>query len=195
MKQIFNNLGIFVLVTLAFSGLSGCGGSGANTDSPPAANRSAEYPPLASGLAQADFELLDGTKFKISDHKGKVLLLNIWGTWCGPCRAEMPHLVELKDKYASQGFEIIGINVGNGSGQPEPLELIQPFVEKMGLNYAVTKSSQTAMMEFYKITKQDAVPQTFLVDRAGHMRGRFIGANRKELESMKEHVAKVLAEG
>jgi thiol-disulfide isomerase/thioredoxin len=208
MKRIFDNLALFVVMTLAFSALTGCGGgsgnvevgttnsnANANTNTLATGSRSSEYPPLASGLAQADLELLDGTKFKISDHKGKVLLLNLWGTWCGPCRAEMPSLVKLKEQYGSQGFEILGLNVGDGQGSPESNELIEPFVEKMGLNYLIARIPNPAMREFYKITKQDVVPQTLLVDREGHLRGVFIGGGGKVIESMKQTVEKTLAEG
>src|SRR5688500_8106608 len=60
------------------------------------------FPPIRAGLAAAEFELLDGAKIKLADKKGKVLLVNIWGIWCGPCRAEMPHLVEIQDKYRGE---------------------------------------------------------------------------------------------
>ncbi len=203
MRRILENLALFAILTVAFSGLTGCSGSGdanvTSTDpqqnSQPSSSRSSEYPPLASSLAQLDLELLDGTNFKIADHKGKVLLLNIWGTWCGPCRAEMPHLIELKENYGDKGFEVIGINIGDGDGQPEPIELIEPFVERMKLNYVVTQSSYQSMMEFYKITKQNAVPQSFIIDREGHLRGVFIGGGPKVIDSMKQNVSKTMAEG
>src|SRR4051794_22860826 len=108
-KSIFKHLLVFVGLVLAISSFNGCGGSGVNNTNANANNTNAniantngnsngyssdvarvEYPPLASGLADAEFELLDGSKLTVAGEKGKVVLLNIWGIWCGPCRAEMP---------------------------------------------------------------------------------------------------------
>lgn len=204
MKRILNTLALFALLTLIFSSLAGCGGDSEAISSSPApapadgektsGSRSSEYPPLASALADADFEMLDGTKFKISDRKGKVLLLNLWGTWCGPCRAEMPHLVEMQGEHGPKGFEVIGLNIGDGEGTPEPNELIEPFVKKMGLNYTIARSSNESTLKFYKVSKQQVVPQSLLVDREGHLRAIFIGGSQKVFQSMKQTVAKTMAE-
>ncbi len=185
--------------------LTACTGTGANvantntTKSSSNSNetknsKSSEYPPLASGLAEADFELLDGSKFKVSEKKGKVLLLNIWGTWCGPCREEMPHLVEMQNKYAAQGLEIIGLNIGDGSGTPESVEQIKAFVEKMKLNYTIARSPNSSTVQFYQISKQQVVPQTLLVDREGHLRGVFVGGGQRVIDSMKNTLDKTMAE-
>jgi thiol-disulfide isomerase/thioredoxin len=203
MKKILENLALLAVLTVIFSGLTGCGSSDDTTSAPPAAgsssdqgtgSRSSEYPPLASALTNADFELLDGTKFKISDHKGKVLLLNLWGTWCGPCRAEMPHLVEMQDKHGANGFQVIGLNIGDGNGVPEPNEVIEPFVERMKLNYTIARSPNESTLKFYKVTKQQVVPQSLLVDREGHLRGIFIGGGQRVFDSMHQTVDKTMAE-
>ena len=207
MKRSITALGLFVALTLAFSSLSGCGGNetatGNNAAKAPAnsnaktgdtASKSSAFPPLAAGLAEADLELLDGTKFKISSKKGKVLLLNIWGTWCGPCRAEMPTLVELQNQYGPQGFEVIGLNIGDGGGTPETVPQITKFVEQMKLNYTIARSPNAVTNEFYKITKQQVVPQTMLIDREGHLRGVFVGGGERIYQSMKETIARTMAE-
>ncbi|MEQ1605644.1 MAG: TlpA disulfide reductase family protein [Pyrinomonadaceae bacterium] len=204
MKEIVRNIALFVSFCLVFSMLTSCTGTGANVTNTntgkPAPNagtkesKSGEYPPLASGLAEADFELLDGSKFKISEKKGKVLLLNIWGTWCGPCREEMPHLVEMQNKYAAQGLEVIGLNIGDGSGTPESVEQIKAFVEKMKLNYTIARSPNSSTIQFYQISKQQVVPQTLLVDREGHLRGVFVGGGQRVVDSMKNTLDKTMAE-
>ena len=157
-------------------------------------NKSSLYPPLASGLAEAELLLMDGQKFKLSDKKGTVLLVNIWGTWCGPCRAEMPYLVQMQNEHGPKGFEVIGLNIGDGSGGEETVEQIQTFAEKMKLNYTLAKSTNAITTEFYKITKQQVVPQSLLVDREGHLRGVFIGGGAKIIGLMQTNVAKVMAE-
>lgn len=210
MKEIITNLAAFLSFCIVFSGLTACGGPTQNTANAPAntvantataesnagsKSKSSDYPPLAAGLSQAEFENLDGTKFKVADKKGKVLLLNIWGTWCGPCRAEMPHLVEMQNKYGTEKFEIIGLNIGDqDTGQPEGVELIKRFAEDMKLNYTLARSPSESTAQFYKITKQQVVPQSLLVDREGHLRGVFIGGGSRVINSMKETVEKTMAE-
>ncbi|QQS33844.1 MAG: TlpA family protein disulfide reductase [Acidobacteriota bacterium] len=152
------------------------------------------FPPLPPTLANTQYQLLDGTPFKLSDKKGKVLLVNIWGTWCGPCRAEMPHLIALQNKYGPQGFEVIGLNIGDGSGSPEPVDLIKSFAEKMGLNYTLAISSNENTREFYRLTRQEVVPQTIIVDRNGKLRGVLVGSGQRVYDSMYETVGKVMAE-
>lgn len=191
----------FAALAVVFSALTGCGSSEQNAISAnSAANtggqkqmNATEYPPLASGLADAEIALLDGTKFKISDKKGKVLLVNIWGTWCGPCIAEMPHLIALQNEHGDKGFEVIGLNIGDGNGTPEPIDDIKTFVAKQKLNYTIAIASNAVSTQFNLITKQSVVPQTILVDREGRLRGVFIGGGQRIFNSMKESVAKVLA--
>lgn len=192
----------FAALTVIFSSLTGCGDSGENS----AINKSASntgaqkqvnptgYPPLPSGLADAEIALLDGGNFKISDKKGKVLLVNQWGTWCGPCIAEMPHLIELQTKHGDQGLEVIGLNIGDGAGTAEPIDQIKTFVAKQKLNYTIAIASNSVSNQFNSITKQTVVPQTILIDREGRLRGVFIGGGQRIFNSMKENVTKVMAE-
>lgn len=202
MKELTFNLVVFVLLAIAMSALTGCGDTSANTSTSssatkPSANsagKSAGYPKLASALAESEFELVEGGKFKITEKKGKVLMLNIWGTWCGPCRQEMPHLVEMQAKYKDQGFEVLGLNIGTYEGTPETTEDIQKFAAEMKLNYTLARSPRQATGAFYAITKQQVVPQTMLVDREGHVRGIFVGGGQRIFDSMKDNLAKVMAE-
>lgn len=209
MKEIITNLALFIVFCVAFSGLTACTGgtqpnvanTNANTAKTPANPdaqtsdiKSTAYPPLPTGLAESEFELLDGTKFKVSDKKGKVLLLNIWGTWCGPCRAEMPDLIKMQDKYGPQGFEIIGLNIGDGSGGPESNEQIKKFAADMKLNYTLARSPNAATLEFYKVTKAQVVPQTILVDREGRLRGVFVGGGQRIIDSIGTTLEKTISE-
>ena len=207
MKELFKNFALFAVFSVVFSGLSGCGSQSANTAANNVATNAAPanastngasttvYPPLASALADAELEALDGTKTKVSDRKGKVVLLNIWGIWCGPCIAEMPHLVDLQEKYRDQGFEIIGLNIGaDEMGTPEDLDEIKKFGEKKNLNYTLVRSPDEVTGQFYKITKQNVVPQSILINREGQLRGVFIGFGGKVMNSMKDTIDKAMKE-
>lgn len=144
------------------------------------------FPPAPSALMTADFKLIDGGKFKLEDAKGKVILFNLWATWCGPCRAEMPELVELQDKYRDQGLEIVGLNVDD-----ETPEKVNPFVEEMKLNYKVGWSDEETTKEFMRISRRTEIPQSFLIDREGRVNGVFLGAG-SALEKLKQSVENLM---
>lgn len=180
-----------ILLALSAIVFSGCGGA---SSEPAAGPSSSTFPKMPAGLADAEFTLLDGTKFKITDHKGKVLMLNIWGTWCGPCRQEIPHLIEMKNKYGSHGFEVLGLNIGDNSFQPESDDQINGFARQMGINYVIARSPRPATVQFYAVTQQQVVPQTMLIDREGRIRNIFVGGGANVFNSMKRQLDKVMTE-
>ncbi len=195
MKEFAANLVLLLVFSMAFSAMTGCSSSSADSNNAPAkSSKSAEYPPVSSGVTNAEFELLDGTKTTLAAYKGKVVMLNLWGIWCGPCRAEMPHLVELQEKYGAQGFEVIGLNIGDHDGNPEAVDAIQQFTGQMKINYTIARMPRASTNQFYALTRQQVVPQTLLVDREGHLRGMFIGGGANVFSSMKTTVAKTMAE-
>lgn len=195
---------ICILIIAAFGMLvGGCGGATATTDKPSNSSSatakaspadSSQYPLLNTSIANAPLEQLDGTKIKAADRKGNILLLNLWATWCGPCRSEMPHLVEMHDKYRDAGFQVLGLDVGDGNGNPESVEDIKKFSAKMKLNYELFRISNETVSEFYKLTKFEGVPQTILIDRQGRLRGVFLGGGERVINTMKQTVDKVIAE-
>jgi thiol-disulfide isomerase/thioredoxin len=205
MKFFLTNLALFVLFAVVFSSWSACGGSAANTatsgnTAAPNANTAAPvdpstYPPLVSGIATAEIEFADGTKGTLADRKGKVVLINLWGIWCGPCRAEMPHLVELQDKYRDKGFQVIGLNVGNEDFLPESFENIKAFGEKTKLNYELARGPRELQSQIYHLAGFDGVPVSLLIDREGRLRAVLRGGGPAVVTQMKESVAKAMADG
>ncbi len=192
MKEIISNFVVLVVLAIAMSALTSCGGtsqsatpaSGDQTTAP-----SSDYPPLNSKAAQADLKNLDESTFKVVDRKGKVLLLNLWATWCGPCRAEMPVLVKMQDDYRAKDFEVIGLNTDD-----EPVDMINEFAADMNLNYTIVWADTTMQNELLNISKFDGIPQSFVIDRNGALRGVFKGASPPEIAKMKELVAQVVNE-
>lgn len=194
---------LFILSAVLFSSQAGCGGgqsnvSHVNTSENTNSNGGGttdltKYPPISSALAGAEFEQMDGTKFTLNEKKGKVIFVTLWGTWCGPCIAEMPVLIALQDQYRDRGLEIVGLNVGDGSGVPEPTDLINRFAAEKKLNYTIARSV-AATREVYKFTQADVVPQGLLIDREGRVRGAFIGGGPRITASMEQTIAKVIAE-
>lgn len=203
MKEFFNNSALLVIFAIVFSGLNSCTGTASsqrgpvNETAPPSdapanaesAKKPSGYPPIASAVANADIKNLDGTTFKVADKKGKVLLLNMWATWCGPCRAEMPALVRMQDKHREQNLEIIGLNTDD-----ETVEAINAFTEKMNLNYQIVWADTNLQSSLLKISKFPGIPQSFLIDREGNLRGVFRGANPDDIIKMEELVGKLVSE-
>ena len=201
MKELIRNLVLFVVFAIAFSALANCGGSSSNVatgtngtttqGTPEVAKEKtpSEYPPLVTSVAQADIKNLDGSPFKIADKKGKVVLLNMWATWCGPCRGEMPALVKLQNEYGNKGFEVIGLNTDD-----EGADQIKQFAEQMNLNYTLAWVDTKTQVELLKISKFQGIPQSFLIDRDGYLRGVFTGGGASTIQKLDELVPKVVSE-
>lgn len=147
-----------------------------------------KFPPAPAAVMTTDVKLVDGGTVKFENESGKVLLLNLWATWCGPCRQEMPDLIEMQNKYGDQGFEIVGLNTDD-----ETPEQIKPFVEEMKLNYKVGWAKEEMTKELMRISGVAAIPQSFLIDRNGRLRGVFVGGG-SALEKLKDSVEKVMSE-
>ena len=203
MRKLLSNIGIFLFLAIIFSGLTGCGKSASSQNNEVSANnsnisnasntnstsKSSEYPPAPAAIMQAEIKNIDGNTYKLEDLKGKPVLLNLWATWCGPCRKEMPELVALEDKFKEKGFKIIGLNVDD-----ETIEQIKPFAEQMKLNYELAWTDENLYRELLKISKFNGIPQSFLIDREGHLRGVFVGGSPKVIDQLKENVEKVVNE-
>jgi peroxiredoxin len=127
-----------------------------------------------------DFNLadLDGNILNFSAYEGQVVMLTFWGTWCGPCRQEIPDFIELYDKYNKEGLEIVGIAIQSGS--PENIKL---FSENYKINYPILtdingNESYKAFSDYGTISGvgMRAVPTTFLIDRDGYIVKTYRGA-------------------
>jgi thiol-disulfide isomerase/thioredoxin len=156
-----------------------------NTDKP-----ASEYPLLPAAVLNSEVKNLDGTTFSISDKKGKVILLNMWATWCAPCREEMPTLVRLQDTYRDKGFEVIGLN----TEENDTREKIERFAEEMKLNYTLVWADLQLQNELVKISQFGGIPQSFLVDREGRLRGIFKGSGKRELAKLEEFIERTVNE-
>ena len=153
------------------------------------AEKSDKFPPLPAAVAQTDIKQLDGTTFKMNDKKGKVVLLNMWATWCGPCRGEMPTFVELQNKYRDKNFEVVGIDVDD-----ESIADITDFKAQMKLNYTLGWADENVQKELLNVSKFTGIPQSFLVDRNGNLRGVFVGGGPKVLSQLVESVDQAVNE-
>lgn len=120
-------------------------------------------------------ERLNGESFSLEDQEGKVVLLNIWATWCAPCREETPDLVELYNKYKDQDFMIVGV-----STDKQGPSVVKPFVEKYDVSYPIVIDDGT-VMEKYGPTM--GIPTSYIIGKDGNLKYFAVGAlTNKELE-------------
>src|SRR5699024_4383964 len=131
----------------------------------------------------ADLELTDqfGNTHMLSDYKGKVIFLNFWATWCGPCRNEMPDIQKLYEEYSAQGenAEVVILGVaGPDIGQEGSSDDIAAFMEENGYTYPVLMDESAEMFTQYGIS---AFPTTFMIDRDGNIYGYVPGQMTEEI--------------
>ena len=130
------------------------------------------------GQPAPDFSLtaLDGKTVKLSDFRGKAVLLNFWATWCEPCKIEMPWFVELQNKYGPQGLQVVGVAMDDASTKD-----IAEFSHKMGVNYPVLVGKDAVGDEYGGIPY---LPSTFYISRDGKVVDRVFGlVSRSEIEN------------
>jgi len=113
----------------------------------------------------------DGKALKLSDLKGKVVLVDFWATWCPPCREEIPDFVSLQKQYGPKGLQIVGLSVDKGG-----TDGVVKFIKDNHINYPVLMSDDATMTAYGGIR---AIPTTFLIDRKGNMVHKFIGGTEK----------------
>lgn len=137
-----------------------------------------------------DFELpdVDDQPRKLADYKGKVMIVDIWGTWCPPCRMEIPHFIELQKKYSKQGFEVVGINYEDGSPE-EVKKLIKDFMKENGMNYTCVVGDDATRD---RVPNFEGFPTTLFIDRSGKVRLKEVGY--KPLAELEAIVMALIAE-
>jgi thiol-disulfide isomerase/thioredoxin len=133
--------------------------------------------PIPGPLNQHRVTLLDGGNVPLSDliGGGKVVLVNFWATWCGPCRREIPELIELQKELRAQGVEIVGLTVENPLTERDE---VQAFVGQQGINYRIGFAPEPAFLLFNGADPRAPIPQTFIFDRNGRLIDRFKGYRR-----------------
>lgn len=135
--------------------------------------------------APPDFEIktIDGRSIKLSDYRGKVVVLDFWATWCPPCREGTPQLVRIANQSKARGVEVIGLHIDD-RGRSSPDDILR-FMDQFGVKYTVGLASDD-MFKAYLGTEEDAIPQSLVFDRNGRAVAHFVGysnASAKELDA------------
>lgn len=116
---------------------------------------------------------LSGKSIERKDYEGKVLILDVWGTWCPPCLQEIPHFVKLQEKYAEKGLRIIGLTYERKQPDEQVKKLVEAFAAREKINYPLTLITQEILGS---IPEMGGFPTTFFIDRQGQVADRVTGA-------------------
>jgi len=144
-------------------------------------------PPVKkTSLADMGWKLADGKRSVFSEHKGKVLVLDFYATWCVPCRDSVPHLIGLQKKFEDQGLRVVGLNVGG----PGDNEQVPAFAKEFGIQYPLAKPDEDLVS--FLLSDSDAIPQTFVFDRQGELVEHFIGYDTEAGKSLERVIESTL---
>lgn len=137
---------------------------------------------IQQGNLAPDFELdmLDGTTVKLSDYKGQKVLLNMWATWCLPCRAEMPDMQTFYDDYKDKGVAVLAVNMTKSE---KSVEQVPMFLEQYGISFPILLDEHNEVANRYQVR---SLPTTYLINSEGIIEQKIIGPMNKEM--MKKEV-------
>ena len=180
-------LTLLTLALLAAFGVSSCSQPADTTNATPKAtvtvngsntgprtNKTATEPPMPTTLAASALEaelktIPDGKVFKLSDLNGKVLVIDLWATWCGPCRTSTPELVNLQKEFGPKGLEVIGLDIDPDSDTPEK---VKAFADEFDINYKLAFADRDLAVS---LMRGGNIPQSIVVGRDGKIVDHFVG--------------------
>ena len=160
-------IGLIVAASLGYGFLSGTETVAAKNETTTQQKQQRQFPD-APDFALQD---LDGNIVKLSDYKGKVVIIDFWATWCGPCRRGIPEFVALQSEYGEDKLAILGISVDQGD-----LSVVPKFAKNYGINYPVLYANADVQRKYGPI---QSIPTAFIVDKIGKVRDVIVGLQTK----------------
>lgn len=122
---------------------------------------------------------MDGNEVKLSDYKGKVVILDFWATWCPPCVKEIPHFNDLAKKYGKDGLVVLGVSVDRGG-----IDAVKKFKKNNAIDYTVVFGDEPTQSKYQALLPKDmrgGIPYTFVIDRTGKVSEYYVGYRPMEV--------------
>ena len=154
----------------------------------PLSQQSGPAPSLREGFPTPDFTLdtLDGDQLTLSELRGQAVVLNIWASWCVPCRAEMPAIEKVYQRYRDSGLVVIGLNLTSQDSETD----VTAFVQELGLMFPIVLDRDGSVIARYQLL---GLPSTFFIDRNGIIRSVIVGGPMSE-ETIQSNVEDLFQE-
>jgi len=142
-----------------------------------------------AGPQAPDFSLpdLSGKTVTLKQHRGKVVVLDFWATWCPPCRASIPELAKMQDKYRDKGLVVLGISTDDKRKASD--EYLQSFCKKLKINYVVLRYDYKVIEDYFGL-QAPSLPTVYVIDREGRVRDKLVGHEPGALEKSLERLFK-----
>lgn len=183
-----------LLAVLGVLALVGCSGSKGAPENAGSEFRFVEGTPSGEVIEQGERkdapdvtgELLDGGSFALADLDGKIVVLNFWASWCGPCRVEAPDLQQVYETYQADGVELVGVLVKDTKGQGET------YSKQVGLTYPSIFDPKTKVALQFRGYPLAAIPSTIVIDKQGKVAAAYVSV--VDLDSLTQTIEKLLAE-
>ncbi len=178
-----------LVVLILIVTLSGCdSGYSGSPNSQRGSAQSVAYQRPSIGKAAPSFRLMDleGAVHSLPDYQGKVVFLNFWATWCGPCKVEMPAMEALYQDFRDHGLEILAVSVDQ-----QGAAVTRPFKEAMGLSFPILHDSDYRVGLIYGAR---TLPMTYVIDRRGIIRQRVFGARDWNSPEARQLISELLQE-
>ena len=172
--MLFRNIVVITLAMLLSMPLYlGCGVKAGDEEK--AEKKEVAYGPVAADFALKDIE---GNEIKLSDYKGKVVILDFWATWCPPCVKEIPHFNELYKEYGEKGLVVLGVSLDRGGAQT----VVDFKKNKLPISYPIVMGNRETggvYQNYLPAEERGGIPFTFVIDREGVIRQHFVGYRDK----------------
>lgn len=154
---------VILSVLVAALALAGCDSASSSKSAPASPQAAGPEPVVVSNVPQG-----------LEQFRGKVVVLDLWATWCGPCKAEIPGFIRLQNKYRDQGLEVIGVSL-DPITRGGNMQLVSNFVRSNAINYTIWLVNDAAALSQYQVIR-NGIPTTYLLDRQGRIAKQYVGA-------------------
>jgi len=167
-----------VSTLIVFGLVAAFAASSCNSNDPPSKATVSEpattaAPPVIPAVVfSTEMKSAKGDPIRLSNYSGKVLLVNLWATWCGPCRRETPELVKLHKEYQARGVEMVGLSTEDPIASAQS---VHDFVEQFQVDYQVGWATRDVTIALMQLTGKTSIPQSFIITRNGRIKKQFIG--------------------